>query len=338
MNAQTCTTLSIAVILAWASCAYADQTPSSSPRTKDRAANGARTALTHLGAALVEDSGGNVTEVNLARCKVTNAALVHLAELPKLRKLHLESTQVTDAGLRHLFELRELRLINLGNTLVSESGRRRLREKLPAATVFPLDLAAQPSLIIESPEARKSSRGGANTAAIRLFVEDRESIRRMPNVHLSDGHKALCRIAVGNQMPELSLEGPDGTSVSLTDHYGETLTVAFFWTANRYQARTQLLDMDADIVKPFSSRGVHVVGIVVGESTRETKRLLSDSRVTFPVVLDRDQSAFAKVGAEKLPRTYLLDGTGKVLWFDIEYSLSTRRELRQAILFQLTQR
>jgi hypothetical protein len=32
-----------------------------------------------------------------------------------------------------------------------------------------------------------------------------------------------------------------------------------------------------------------------------------------------------------MPRTYLLDPTGKILWFDVEYSRSTRRDLSEAL-------
>ncbi len=32
-----------------------------------------------------------------------------------------------------------------------------------------------------------------------------------------------------------------------------------------------------------------------------------------------------------MPRTYLVDSQGKILWFDMEYSRSTRRDLRDAI-------
>jgi len=33
-----------------------------------------------------------------------------------------------------------------------------------------------------------------------------------------------------------------------------------------------------------------------------------------------------------LPWTFVLDANGKIVWFDLEYSLSTRRELQQALL------
>ena len=58
---------------------------------------------------------------------------------------------------------------------------------------------------------------------------------------------------------------------------------------------------------------------------------LEKAGANFPNLLDADGKAFAQVGSERLPRTYLLDPQGKILWFDIEYSLATRRELHQAL-------
>ena len=36
-------------------------------------------------------------------------------------------------------------------------------------------------------------------------------------------------------------------------------------------------------------------------------------------------------GMVRMPRVYVLDADGKIVWFDIEYSQSTQRELKQAI-------
>ena len=67
---------------------------------------------------------------------------------------------------------------------------------------------------------------------------------------------------------------------------------------------------------------------------RETVEKL-DAR--FPNLLDDKGVALGAVATRKLPRTYLLDASGKILWFDIEYSNTTRRELREAIQFVLNQ-
>jgi hypothetical protein len=54
------------------------------------------------------------------------------------------------------------------------------------------------------------------------------------------------------------------------------------------------------------------------------------------MLLDAEGKALDAVATEKLPRTYLLDASGQILWFDIEYSESTRRELKNAIVWHLT--
>jgi hypothetical protein len=89
--------------------------------------------------------------------------------------------------------------------------------------------------------------------------------------------------------------------------------------------------MGPDVIEPFKESGVAVAGIGVSESAESVAAALEQAGAAFPNLLDADGKAFAMVGSERLPRTYLLDPQGKVLWFDIEYSLSTRRELHQAL-------
>jgi hypothetical protein len=74
--------------------------------------------------------------------KFTDAEMVHVGFLPKLRQLHLcganitymgikglnvDDTQVTDAGLRHLKGLNQLVILDLGGTRVTDAGMKSLR-------------------------------------------------------------------------------------------------------------------------------------------------------------------------------------------------------------------
>ena len=56
-----------------------------------------------------------------------------------------------------------------------------------------------------------------------------------------------------------------------------------------------------------------------------------EADVTFPSLLDPGGAYFAAVATERLPRIYLLDADGKILWFDMEYTETTRGALKQAI-------
>jgi peroxiredoxin len=155
----------------------------------------------------------------------------------------------------------------------------------------------------------------------------------IPPVVFSKGHEALCRIKVGDTMPEIVLPrvGNGGDETNLADLAGEKATVVVFWKSDRRMAREQLGELHRDVIDLFGGKGVAVIGIAVDESDESAEAVLQRARVEFPNLLDPDGDAFAKVGTEKLPRTYLLDPIGKILWFDIEYSLSTRRELHQAL-------
>jgi peroxiredoxin len=154
----------------------------------------------------------------------------------------------------------------------------------------------------------------------------------MPPVVFSKGHEALCRVKVGDTMPEITLPRiTGGGSTTLAELAGEKATVVVFWSANRRMAREQLMDLPGDVVELFGDRGVAVVGIAVNESDSSADAALRRVGADFPNLIDGDGKAFEKVGAERLPQTYLLDPQGKILWFDIEYSLATRRELYQAL-------
>jgi peroxiredoxin len=155
----------------------------------------------------------------------------------------------------------------------------------------------------------------------------------IPPVMLSKSHEGLCRVKVGDTMPEIVLPriGNADDRAKLAELFGVKATVVVFWTADRRMAREQLADLPADVIKPFGDHGVAVVGIAVEESPESAASALQQAGAKFPNLLDRDGEAFAKVGSDKLPRTYLLDANGKILWFDIEYSLTTRRELHEAL-------
>lgn len=153
----------------------------------------------------------------------------------------------------------------------------------------------------------------------------------IPKVLLSKLHESLCRVKVGDTMPEIKLALLGGKEAELAKLNGERATVVVFWKSDRRMSRTLLADLGPDVLDLFGPQGVAVIGIAVDESAASAKAAMTKAAARFPMLLDPGGKAFALVGSDKLPRVYLLDPQGKVLWFDIEYSLSTRRELNQAL-------
>ncbi len=74
-----------------------------------------------------------------------------------------------------------------------------------------------------------------------------------------------------------------------------------------------------------------MIGVNCRDSAAAARENATAVPVKFPILLDAHGSLLAMVALAGLPRTYLLDASGKILWFDMEYSRSTRNDLIQAI-------
>jgi hypothetical protein len=118
---------------------------------------------------------------------------------------------------------------------------------------------------------------------------------------------------------------------------GKTATVVVFWNDSR-MSRLLLADLNRDVAAPFGEKGVAVVGVAVNVPAAAAQAAVQKAEVRFSILLDADGKAFALVGKEKLPRVYVLDAQRKIRWFDIEYSLATRRELGQTLRALTTQK
>jgi peroxiredoxin len=155
---------------------------------------------------------------------------------------------------------------------------------------------------------------------------------KIPQVLLSKSEEPLCKVKVGGTMPAIKLPRLEsGEEADLATLYGKAGTVVVFWKGDRRMAHQQLADIGPDVIEPYGEAGVTVVGIAVNQTPESAKAALEKNSANFPNLLDADGKGFAQVGRERLPRTYLLDPQGKILWFDFEYSNATRRELQQAV-------
>lgn len=220
--------------------------------------------------------------------------------------------------------------------------------KRPAIEVAPTDNAEAPALEVptepaagpaSSPEAKtQASQTPAPLPASKAPLPlDRVPIAalKMPGVVLSDQHAALCKVKVGDQFPAIELPNLAGEKKTLNELYGSKLTLVVFWSGKQPTGLEQLADLSRFHLPRFGDKGLAVVAINSGDDATQASELSQKAGTAYPVLSDVDGAALSQVAASKLPRSYLLDPSGKVLWFDLEYSPTTRRDLAQAIRFTL---
>lgn len=152
----------------------------------------------------------------------------------------------------------------------------------------------------------------------------------IPPVLLTAGHQALCKVGVGDQFPAIELPKLAGGEASLQQLAGKQGTVVCIWRPDRWMSRAALKDL-AGLAKSDVAEGFTFVGIAVGQSADAAQAELQKAGAEFTQLLDAEAATLAQVGPDSLPRLYVLDAQGKIVWFDIEFSEATRRELRQTL-------
>jgi hypothetical protein len=158
----------------------------------------------------------------------------------------------------------------------------------------------------------------------------------IPKVGLSDALRATCLVNVGDFMPNGELLTADGGKATLDSLFGEKYMVVFLWSEggsnySRLAAVAALRDLQGDLAGPYASKGVKVIGINVGDRPATVRQELLNAGVKLSCFFDPDKAFFSKLAKSTLPRVYLLDESGKIIWFDTEYNQSTRRNLMQAV-------
>ncbi len=171
------------------------------------------------------------------------------------------------------------------------------------------------------------------SGAIAPLSNDETPLSAFPEVVMSDAHAATCLVKVGDAFPTASLVDLAGKSRPLEELFGKKLTVVIFWSNENLYSIAELKEAAAEIHARFGEQGVSVIGINVGDDPAVVARRVGELELLFPQLLDRERTLYTRIATGALPRTYLVDSQGKVVWLDIEYSRTTRRTMLQAVRF-----
>jgi peroxiredoxin len=191
--------------------------------------------------------------------------------------------------------------------------------------------ATKPGVPPRRAGAKAGTRKPAPKPAPKQAVQVEPAKLTMPKVVLSEAHAKTCLVKVGDPLPDMELKDLAGKTQSINSLMGKKLTVVVFWRSDNSYSLEELSDIGPDVAAPYGNKEVAVIAIDEREGAQAVAAVVKKLGATVPVLLDPKGELLAKVSTRRLPRTYLVDEQGKILWFDIEYSNTTRRDLRDAI-------
>ncbi len=188
-----------------------------------------------------------------------------------------------------------------------------------------------------SEQASERSRESGHKTAHKPQQQEPPPRPTIPPVALSDALHAACLVNVGDVLPEAELPDAAGNLHALKSLYGQKLAVVCLWTISDSPARSaratqSLKDLMKAVVEPFGKKGVQLVGVNVGNTVEDVRQHVARADATFPNLFDPKGDYVAKLAKDgQMPRIYLVDTGGKVLWFDVEVSRDSLRNLVQGI-------
>jgi peroxiredoxin len=159
---------------------------------------------------------------------------------------------------------------------------------------------------------------------------------KIPEVYLSAEQDKTNLVKLGGVMPDATLKDMSGADRSLYGLLGKRATVLVFWkSGDQLYHRMETIDLlkvlDLDVARRYGDKGVNVVAVNVADKPDAAAAAIREAKVSYPMLVDPAGSYFSQVATQQLPRIYLLDPTGKVLWLDVQYSTFTGERLRQAL-------
>lgn len=144
-----------------------------------------------------------------------------------------------------------------------------------------------------------------------------------------DDVEATTLIHAGDMAPDFTVEMLDGSSVTLSKLQGKP-TLLIFWATWCPPCREELSHLQEGVIDIFGDK-INVLPISRGEKREVVEGFLDKMGYTFAVGLDGDQSIYRKYATNYIPRCWVIDSKGEVVYAGVGYDEAIAAEVQKAL-------
>lgn len=148
------------------------------------------------------------------------------------------------------------------------------------------------------------------------YLSERYKAGNAPEITAESGpeeNSAAAGEAGSEQAPDFTLIGPEGNSVSLSEHFGKPVVINF-WASWCSPCKSELQAFD-ELYQEYGS-DIEFMMVNLTDGKRETqegvKLFIEEKGYSFPVYYDTEYDAAAAYGVYSIPMTVIIDADGNI--------------------------
>lgn len=169
-------------------------------------------------------------------------------------------------------------------------------------------------------------------AAILLWPNEAQATEGelATNVEQQDDVEATTLVKVGEMAPDFSVEMLDGRTIKLSELRGKVVMVCF-WATWCPPCRQEMAHLQEGVIDHFAGKDLVVLPISRGEKRDVVEKFINYNGYTFGVGLDPERAIYDMYASNYVPRTFIVDKSGKVTYRVAGYDEETAEAVNAAI-------
>ncbi len=145
-----------------------------------------------------------------------------------------------------------------------------------------------------------------------------------------DDVEATTLVNVGDVAPDFAVTMLDGRTIKLSELRGNVVMVCF-WATWCPPCRQELAHLQEGVIDQFAGEKFVVLPISRGEERAVVEKFIVDNGYKFGVGLDSDRAIYDLYASNYIPRTFIVDKEGKVVYRTAGYDEVIAQEVNAAI-------